>query len=70
MGMFIEISIKDRSFLGTPEARRLIKTCPVDIFVSANEAVVIDADQEDECILCNRCLDISRNRIRIVKIYE
>ena len=33
-------------------------------------AVAVNAEQEDGCILCERCLEIAGARLQIVKLYE
>jgi ferredoxin-like protein FixX len=69
MGMFISISVKNRNFLKSETARQLIEACSVDIFERRNGGVAINTEQEDECILCGRCLEIAKNNLEIVKLY-
>ena len=70
MGMFIEILVRDKKFLQAEEALQLIEACPVDIFEPDGESVRINPDQEDECILCDRCVEIAGNNLQIIKLYE
>lgn len=70
MGMFIEVSVRDPGFLQTEEARKLVSACAVNIFEPAEPGVTINRDQEDECTLCGRCLEVGGDRLEIVKLYE
>ena len=70
MGMFIEVSVRDPDFLETGEARKLVAACAVNIFEPAEGGVAVNRDQEDECTLCGRCLEIAAGRLEIVKLYE
>ena len=70
MGMFIQIEIKDEDFMETVSARTLVDICPVEIFNSMGVQVCVDREQEDECILCDRCIEISGDRLGIVKLYD
>jgi NAD-dependent dihydropyrimidine dehydrogenase PreA subunit len=56
MGIFIQIEV-DSSRLPPDIAGRLVSLCPVDIFILEGEQVRVRPEQEDECILCERCLD-------------
>ena len=70
MGMFIEVAVRDPGFLKTGESRKLLAACAVNIFEPAEEGVAVNRDQEDECTLCGRCLEIAGDRLEIVKLYE
>jgi ferredoxin-like protein FixX len=70
MGMFIEVAVEDPEFLRTPEAAALVEACSVEIFERRNGGVAINHEQEDECLLCGRCLAIAGSRLRIIKRYE
>jgi len=70
MGMFIEISVRDKEFLRTAAARGLVDACPVEIFEPVDRRVRVNKDQEDECTLCGRCLEIAGDRIEIIKHYD
>ena len=70
MGMFINIDI-DQTKLTTNQARNLTTICPVDIFVTDGNTVNTDSDQEDECILCELCLESSpADAVVINKLYN
>ena len=68
--MFIRIDVDDEDFLAGPAARALVEACSVDIFEPRNAGVSINREQEDECILCGRCLEVAGDRLRVVKLYE
>lgn len=70
MGMFIDVAVQDRAFLRLAESRKLVEACPVEIFKIAGGEVIIDPEQEDECILCGRCLEIAKGKLKIIKHYE
>jgi len=70
MGMFIEVSVRDPGFLETHESRKLVSACAVNIFEPAARGVAVNRDQEDECTLCGRCLEVGGGRVEIVKLYE
>jgi NAD-dependent dihydropyrimidine dehydrogenase PreA subunit len=58
LGTFIEISVDD--LLYPSEVRdRLATVCPVDIFGVEHGRVVVRPEQEDECTLCELCLDVA-----------
>ena len=70
MGIFIKISVEDNSL--TQEIRqKLVSVCPVDIFKIEGEEVVVRPEQEDECTLCELCLDAApRGALTIRKLYS
>jgi hypothetical protein len=70
MGMFIDVAVADPEFLHTDRAAALVGACSVDVFERRNGEVVVNRDQEDECVLCGRCLEIAGPALRIVKRYE
>ena len=59
-----------RAFSKPAEARKLVSACAVNIFEPAERGVAVNRDQEDECTLCGRCLEIGGDRLQIVKLYE
>lgn len=70
MGTFIQIRI-EHSKLAEDKAKELPPLCPVDIFVMANGQVDVRPEQEDECTLCELCLDAAPpGAIIIQKLYK
>ena len=56
MGIFIRVAVNDAHV--TPAlARSLVALCPVDIFALAGDRLTIRPDEEDECTLCELCLN-------------
>lgn len=71
MGTFISLQIDESKCAGVQECGQCINVCPVNIFKAENNSVAIIEENEDECTLCERCLEeCSPNAIRIVKLYE
>lgn len=56
VGVFIRIDV-DESGLAPEVAERIVSLCPVDIFALDGERLRVQREQEDECILCELCLD-------------
>ncbi len=70
MGMFIKVEIDDE-YSRTPQSKALVGICPVDIFEQDDGRVVVAPENEDECTLCNLCINHSPpDAIRIIKLYE
>jgi dissimilatory sulfite reductase (desulfoviridin) alpha/beta subunit len=58
MGVFIKIEI-DNDRINPDQSIALVKICPVDIFTIDSNLLMVASDQEDECTLCERCLEIA-----------
>jgi NAD-dependent dihydropyrimidine dehydrogenase PreA subunit len=70
MGTFIQIAI-DESWANSADALSLVKECPVDIFEWKNETLVTRPEQEDECTLCELCLEFApAGVLTILKSYK
>ena len=70
MGTFIQIQV-DHVSLPLEQARRLPPLCPVDIFIMNDGRLEIRGDNEDECTLCELCLEAAaRGAITIRKTYK
>jgi NAD-dependent dihydropyrimidine dehydrogenase PreA subunit len=69
--VFIDVEV-DASIKGDAElARKLEEVCPVDIFAASEEGVEIVAENLDECVLCNLCVEAApEGAVRVVKLYE
>ena len=70
MGVFIHVQVIESRM--TPGGRReLVSLCPVDIFQLAGEGLMVEAEQEDECTLCELCLDVApAGAVTIRKTYK
>ena len=70
MGVFINITC-DQSKITPDVTRKLVTTCPVDIFDVGDEGLVIKPDQVDECTLCGLCLKLApAGALVIHKLYK
>ena len=66
-GIFIEVEVDD-SIAGDAElTRKLEEVCPVDIFKATGSGVEIVAENVDECVLCELCLDAAPDGTVVVK---
>jgi NAD-dependent dihydropyrimidine dehydrogenase PreA subunit len=70
MGIFIHVTIDDGKCLGPKKSGECIRICPVSIFEAKEGRTVIQEKNEDECILCNLCLEkCPASAISINKLY-
>jgi NAD-dependent dihydropyrimidine dehydrogenase PreA subunit len=69
--VFIDVEVDD-SIRGDAElAKKLAEVCPVDIFAASDSGVEIVAQNLDECVLCDLCVDAAPDgSVRVVKLYE
>ena len=69
--VFINVEV-DESVAGDVElARKLAEVCPVDIFAAGPSGVEIVAENLDECVLCQLCLNASPpGAVRVIKVYD
>jgi NAD-dependent dihydropyrimidine dehydrogenase PreA subunit len=70
LGVFIKITL-DESRLGPAAVRALSSVCPVDIFGLDGERLTVRAEAEDECTLCELCLNAAPiGALTIHKLYK
>lgn len=70
MGTFIEITVSDEKYSGELRAK-LVACCPVDIFALHDSRSRVRPEQEDECILCEACLELApASTLVITKKYK
>jgi NAD-dependent dihydropyrimidine dehydrogenase PreA subunit len=69
--VFIDVEV-DASVAGDAElARKLEEVCPVDIFKASEGGVELVAENLDECVLCNLCVDAApAGTVRVIKLYD
>jgi NAD-dependent dihydropyrimidine dehydrogenase PreA subunit len=69
--VFINVEV-DSSVAGDHElARKLQEVCPVDIFTATESGVEIVAENLDECVLCELCLNAAPDgTVRVIKLYD
>jgi NAD-dependent dihydropyrimidine dehydrogenase PreA subunit len=71
MGVFIKVDVDHGKCLGPERSGECVRVCPVNIFAVKEGETVIVEDNEDECILCELCLDkCPGSAISIKKLYE
>ena len=71
MSEFIKIEIKRDKCLGLEKSGHCVEVCPVDIFGIKDGELVINEENEDECTLCDLCLErCEPDAIVIHKLYE
>jgi NAD-dependent dihydropyrimidine dehydrogenase PreA subunit len=69
--VFIDVEV-DASIAADVElAKKLEEVCPVDIFAATDSGVEVVAQNLDECVLCDLCVDAApAGAVRVIKLYE
>ena len=71
MGLFIKLEIDLERCAGIAGCGKCLKVCPVQIFGKGDEFPLSIAENEDECTLCDLCLDICEpDAVKVCKLYE
>jgi ferredoxin len=71
MSEFIKVEIDPSKCLGVAGCGGCLRVCPVNIFDQKNDEVVIIEENEDECTLCDLCMEVcGPNAVLIHKRYE
>jgi NAD-dependent dihydropyrimidine dehydrogenase PreA subunit len=69
--MFIELRVNRERCGNAPGCRECASVCPVDVFGFEGDCLVVNRENEDECTLCELCLQACpAGAIRLVKLYE
>jgi len=66
-GTFIEVDVDDSIAADVELAKKLEEVCPVDIFRATDSGVEVVAENVDECVLCELCLDAAPDGAVVVK---
>ena len=70
-GVFIEVEVADEAAADAELAKRLEEVCPVDIFEGASGRVETVAENLDECVLCELCIQAAPpGTVRVKKLYD
>ncbi|MCB2189939.1 MAG: 4Fe-4S dicluster domain-containing protein [Deltaproteobacteria bacterium] len=70
MGLFIAVEVLKDKCVGIDECGKCIEVCPVQIFAGEHGIPSIISKNEDECILCDQCIQGCKpNAISIGKKY-
>jgi NAD-dependent dihydropyrimidine dehydrogenase PreA subunit len=72
MSMFVHVEVDSAAAAGKDLAKKLAEVCPVNIFgVSDSGTSVIVEENEDECVLCDLCVQAApAGQVRVIKLYE
>ena len=69
--IFIAVEIDPAVAGDAALAATLAEVCPVDIFRAGAAGVEIDAENLDECVLCELCLNAApAGSVRVTKLYS
>ncbi len=69
--VFIDVEIDASIATDRDLAAKLEEVCPVDIFKAGDQGVEIVAENLDECVLCNLCVDAApAGALTVIKLYE
>jgi NAD-dependent dihydropyrimidine dehydrogenase PreA subunit len=70
-GTFIDVTV-DAAVAGDAElARKLAEVCPVDIFAAGVDGLRIVAENLDECVLCELCINAAPpGTVTVHKLYS
>ena len=66
MSVFIEVQIKAKRCVGIADCGKCVQVCPVNIFNKIGNDPVIVNDNEDECLLCDFCLNECNSRMPLL----
>jgi NAD-dependent dihydropyrimidine dehydrogenase PreA subunit len=70
-GLFIAVEVSDAVASDAELARKLAEVCPVDIFKAGPAGVEIVAENLDECVLCQLCINAApAGTVKITKLYS
>jgi NAD-dependent dihydropyrimidine dehydrogenase PreA subunit len=70
-GLFIAVEVSDAVASDAELARKLAEVCPVDIFKAGPTGVEIVAENLDECVLCQLCINAApAGTVKITKLYS
>ena len=71
MGLFITLEIDQEKCIGITDCGKCVKVCPVQIFDRHDDRPFSVADNEDECTLCELCIEgCESGAIAIRKHYD
>ncbi len=72
MPMFVHLEVDPAAAADTELAKKLVEVCPVNIFEQdADAKCVVVEENEDECVLCDLCVQAApEGQVRVIKLYE
>jgi NAD-dependent dihydropyrimidine dehydrogenase PreA subunit len=69
--LFIDVEMTDAVRADAELATKLEEGCPVDIYAARNGRAEVVAENLDECILCEICVNLAPpGGLRVVKLYD
>lgn len=70
-GVFINLEVEESAAADPALAAKLAEVCPVDIFADHGGRVQVVAENLDECVLCELCINAApQGTVRVVKLYS
>ena len=71
MSEFIQVTISEERCTGISACGKCVQVCPVNIFASEGDRPIVVEENEDECTLCDLCLQqCTPEAILLRKLYE
>jgi NAD-dependent dihydropyrimidine dehydrogenase PreA subunit len=71
MSEFIRVAIAEDRCTGISACGRCVQVCPVNIFAAEGDRPRIVEENQDECTLCDLCLEECRpDAVVLRKLYE
>ena len=70
--MFIRVEVDPEAAADRELAKKLVEVCPVNIFdLDADGKAVVVAENEDECVLCDLCVQAApAGQVKVHKLYS
>jgi NAD-dependent dihydropyrimidine dehydrogenase PreA subunit len=69
--VFVNVEVSPEAASDAELAAKLAEVCPVDIFTDAGGRVEIVAENLDECVLCELCINASpAGAVKVIKLYS
>jgi NAD-dependent dihydropyrimidine dehydrogenase PreA subunit len=70
-GLFIHVEVEESAAADAALAAKLAEVCPVDIFADHAGRVQVVAENLDECVLCELCINAApQGAVRVIKLYS
>ena len=71
MSMFIKLEVNPEVASNPGLVSKLVEICPVDIFDQDDGKLRIVDENEDECTLCDLCIEAApEGAVKVIKLYE
>ena len=71
MSEFIQVTIAEDRCTGISDCGKCVQVCPVNIFDAEGDRPLIIEENQDECILCDLCLEeCTPDAVVLRKLYD